>query len=88
MESRFVKYEENTQELKNNKMASHIANVNNFIDWLYKKGLDLIEKEIESLQSKIDEGNAPAIFSKKIKLLIALGKAIENVYEVYHFNKN
>lgn len=83
MESRFSKYKsESKQE------SSHIANINNFIDWNFDKGLDMIEKEINSLQNHIDRGNAPAIFSNKQKLLIELGECIERVHETYHFNRD
>lgn len=83
MESRFNKYKSEGKAT-----SSHIANINSFIDYNYDKGLDLIEKEIDSLQAKIDAGNAPTIFHKKIKELIALGECIEKVHETYHFNKN
>lgn len=82
MESRFDKYE---TEGKN--MSNHIANINNYIDMQYNKGLTLIEKEIQDLQARIDAGNAPVIFSHKVKALIWLGKAIEKAHELYHFNK-
>lgn len=82
MESRFEKYK------SSNKAAStHIANINNFIDWQYENGLDMIEREIEDLQRRIDNGNAPAIFSNKVDLLIKLGECIEKVHETYHFNR-
>lgn len=83
MESRFNKYKNEGKAVSN-----HIANINNFIDWNFDKGLDLIEKEINSLQSKIDAGNAPAIFTSKVSLLIDLGECIEKIHETYHFNKN
>lgn len=83
MESRFSKYKNDGQ-----KTSSHIANINNFIDYNFDKGLDLIEKEINSLQEKIDAGNAPAIFSQKVKKLITLGECIEDVHATYHFNRN
>lgn len=82
MESRFSKYENEGKSL-----SSHIANVNNFIDFLYGS-LDTIEKEIKSLQAKINEGTAPPIFSSKVNQLISLGKNIENIYETYHFNRD
>ena len=83
MESRFDKYKSEGKA-----MSTQIANINNFIDWNFDKGLDLIEKEINSLQSKVDAGNAPAIFTNKINGLINLGECIEKLYETYHFNKN
>jgi len=83
MESRFDKYKSGGKEA-----SSHIANINNYIDWNFDKGLDLIEKEIASLQKHIDGGNAPAIFSNKKSLLIDLGECIERLHETYHFNKN
>jgi hypothetical protein len=82
MESRFNKY-----KTENKTAQTHIANINNFIDWQYKTGLDLIEKEIQDLKRRIDAGNAPAIFSTKVDKLIKLGETIEGVYETYHFNK-
>jgi hypothetical protein len=83
MESRFNKYKSDGKTISN-----HIANINNYIDWNFDKGLDLIEKEISSLQEKIDAGNAPAMFPKKKALLIKLGEDIENIHEAYHFNKD
>ena len=82
MESRFSKYETSGKAT-----ATHIANVNSFINNLHDKGLDLIEKEIQDLSDRIDAGNAPVIFSNKKKLLIDLGKCIESVYETYHYNR-
>lgn len=82
MESRFSKYKSEGKST-----SSHIANINNFIDWQFDKGLDLIEKEIKDLKHRVEEGNAPAIFSNKINLLIDLGECIEKVHETYHFNK-
>lgn len=83
MESRFGKYK------KEGKVVSdHIANINNFIDWNFDKGLDLIEKEINDLQGRINAGNAPAIFNNKVNQLINLGECIEKLYETYHYNKN
>lgn len=83
MESRFGKYKNEGKAT-----SSHIANINNFIDWNFENGLDLIEKEINDLQSRVNAGNAPAIFSSKINQLINLGECIENLHETYHFNKN
>ena len=83
MESRFSKYKDEGKAT-----SSHIANINNYIDWNFKQGLDLIEKEINSLQEKINKGNAPAIFANKVDSLISLGESIEKVHEVYHFNKD
>ena len=83
MESRFSKY-----KTEGKIVSSQIANINNFIDWNFDKGLDLIEKEIKALQAKIDAGNAPAIFTTKINGLINLGECIEKLHETYHFNKN
>ena len=81
--SRFDKY----QIKEGEKLSAQIANINNYIDWNFEKGLDVIEKEISALQDKINEGSAPAIFGKKINLLIKLGKCIEDIHETYHFNK-
>jgi hypothetical protein len=83
MESRFNKYKSEGKATSN-----HIANINNYIDWNFKQGLDLIEKEINSLSEKIDAGTAPAIFSRKKQELIDLGECIEKLHETYHFNKN
>lgn len=82
MESRFNKYKNEGQTA-----STHIANVNSFIDWLYSDGNDLIEREIQDLTRRIDEGNAPAIFGNKKKKLIKLGECIEDLYETYHFNR-
>jgi hypothetical protein len=83
MESRFSKYKsESKQE------SSHIANINSFIDWNFDKGLDLIEKEINSLQNQVNGGADNKMFPKKINLLISLGELIEKTHEAYHFNKN
>ena len=81
MESRFNKYKS-----ENKSAADQIANINNFIDWLYEKGNDVIEAEIKDLQRRVDAGG-PAIFSNKINLLIELGQCIERIYETYHFNR-
>ena len=83
MESRFDKYK---SEVKS--FSGLIDNINNFIDCNFDKGLDLIEKEINSLQEKIDKGNAPAIFGNKVNQLISLGECIEKLHETYHFNKD
>lgn len=82
MESRFDKYTNNSKT-----QSAHIAEINSFIDWLYSKGNDLIEKEIQDLSRRIDKGGAPVIFSNKVNELIDLGKCIEKVYSTYHFNK-
>ena len=83
MESRFDKY-----KTEGKAVSSHIANINNYMDWNFDKGLDLIEKEINSLQAKVDAGNAPAIFTNKINSLITLGECIEKLHETYHFNRD
>lgn len=82
MESRFSKYKNEGKAI-----SDQIVNINNFIDWMFDTGLDLVEKEIKSLQNHIDRGNAPAIFSNKKDLLIDLGEDIEKLHETYHFNK-
>lgn len=82
MESRFAKYKNEGKTI-----ASKIANINSFVDYLYSTGNDTIENEIQDLQRKIDNGNAPAIFSNKVDLLIKLGECIERVHETYHFNR-
>ena len=83
MESRFNKYKSEGKVV-----ADGIANINNYIDWNYEKGLDLIEKEINSLQSLMDSGHDNGMFPKKVKQLISLGETIEKLYETYHFNKD
>lgn len=83
MESRFNKYKSEGKAA-----SSQIANINNFIDWNFEKGLDLIEKEINSLQGQIDSGAENKMFPKKINLLINLGECIEKIHETYHFNKS
>ena len=83
MESRFSKYKSEGKAT-----SDQIANINNFIDWSYDKGLDLIEKEINSLKSLIDRGENNAMFPKKIDKLIALGEKIEDLYATYHFGKD
>lgn len=83
MESRFNKYKSEGKAA-----SSQIANINNFIDWNFDKGLDLIEKEIKSLQNQINGGADNKMFPKKINLLISLGELIEKTHETYHFNKN
>lgn len=83
MESRFGKYKNEGKAV-----SSHIANINNFIDWNFDKGLDLIEKEINDLQTRINAGNAPTIFANKVDQLISLGECIEKLHETYHYNKN
>ena len=82
MESRFAKYKNDGQTI-----STHIANVNNYIDWNYTDGLDLIEKEIQDLNRRIEAGNAPTIFGNKKSLLIKLGECIEALHETYHFNR-
>lgn len=82
MESRFDKY-----KAEGKITSAHIANINNLVDWLNKDANNLIEKEIQDLTQRIDNGNAPAIFAKKVDLLIKLGQCIEEVHETYHFNK-
>ena len=84
--SRFDKYENDST--KGASASNHIANIHNFIDWLYEDGNDIIEKEIADLSNRIAGGNAPAIFGNKKMKLIKLGKDIEDVYETYHFNKD
>lgn len=83
MESRFSKYKSEGKVT-----SDQIANINNFIDWSYDKGLDLVEKEINSLQALIERGEDNAMFPRKIKQLIAFGEKIEELHESYHFNKN
>ena len=83
MESRFNKY-----KTEGKAMSDQIANINNFIDWSYDKGLDLIEEEINSLRSLIDRGENNGMFPKKIEQLISLGEKIEQLHETYHFNKD
>ena len=83
MESRFSKYKGEKKSA-----SDQIANINNYIDWNYDKGLDLIEKEINDLQERINKGNAPAIFTNKVNNLISLGECIERLHETYHYNKN
>lgn len=83
MESRFNKYKSETKST-----STQIAYINSFVDYVYTTGLDVIENEINSLQSKIDNGIAPPIFTKKKNLLIELGECIERLYETYHFGKN
>ena len=60
MESRFNKYKSETKST-----STQIAYINSFVDYVYTTGLDVIENEINSLQSKIDNGIAPPIFTKK-----------------------
>ena len=83
MESRFSKYKSEGKAI-----SDQIANINNFIDWSYDKGLDLIEKEINSLQSLIARGENNAMFPKKIDQLIAFGEKIEQLHDSYHFNRD
>ena len=83
MESRFSKYENEGKTV-----SDHIANINNYIDWNFEKGLDLIEKEIKSLDELNERDGVRPMFVQKKKDLIALGKCIERVHESYHFNKD
>lgn len=83
MESRFNKYKTAGKEI-----SDQIANINNYIDWSYDKGLDLIEEEINSLRSLINRGENNGMFPKKIEQLISLGEKIEQLHETYHFNRN
>lgn len=83
MESRFSKYKDDGKIT-----SDQIANINNFIDWSYDKGLDLIEKEINSLQALIQRGEDNAMFPQKIKKLITFGEQIESLYETYHFGRD
>jgi hypothetical protein len=83
MESRFNKYKSEGKA-----MSDQIANINNYIDWSFDKGLDLIENEINSLNSLINRGENNAMFPKKIEQLISLGEKIEQLHETYHFNKD
>ena len=83
MESRFNKYKTAGKEI-----SDQIANINNYIDWSYDKGLDLIEEEINSLKSLINRGENNGMFPKKIEQLISLGEKIEQLHETYHFNRN
>ena len=64
-------------------ISNQISNINNYIDWNFDKGLDLIEKEINSLQEKINKGNAPTIFSNKVTSLIHLGETSESIHWDY-----
>jgi len=82
MESRFSKYKSEGKTT-----SDQIANINNFIDWSYDKGLDLVEKEINSLKSLIARGENNSMFPKKIDQLIAFGEKIEELHETYHFNR-
>lgn len=83
MESRFSKYKSESKAT-----SDQIANINNFIDYLYSKGLDMVENEIHSLNELMKRGENNAMFPKKVDQLIALGEDIERLYESYHFNKS
>ena len=83
MASRFDKYKSEGKAT-----SDQIANINNFIDWSFDKGLDLIEKEIDSLQALIDRGENNGMFPKKIDQLINFGEVIEKLHETYHFNRS
>ena len=83
MESRFDKYMNDGKT-----MSMQIASINNFIDWNYQNGLDLIEEEINALQGLIKKGESNKMFPKKINQLIDLGKCIEQLYDSYHFNRS
>ena len=83
MESRFSKYKS-----ENKAVSDQIANINNFIDWSYDKGRDLIENEIKSLKSLIARGENNAMFPKKIDQLISFGETIELLHDTYHFNRD
>ena len=83
MESRFSKYKSEGKAT-----SDQIANINNYIDWNYDKGRDLIENEIISLKALIDKGENNSMFPKKINKLISLGELIEDLHETYHFNKD
>lgn len=52
-------------------------------------GLKVVQKEIESLENKIDSmgTGAPKMFYKKIDLLVDLGNHMVKVKECYEFNK-
>ena len=84
MESRFSKYKKS----EGKSTSDQIATINNFIDWSDDKGLDIIEKEINSLKSLIDRGENNGMFPQKIDKLIAFGEKIEDLHETYHFNKS
>lgn len=87
--SRFAKYKtETSKETSTNNSAvyNHIKNVNNFIDYLYGRGNDIIESEIKDLKNRLENGGAP-IFGTKVEQLIELGECIEKVYRTYHYNK-
>lgn len=83
MESRFNKYKSAGKSV-----ADHIARINNYINWEHDNALDLIEKEIQDLDSRMASGDNNKMFPKKKDLLIKLGEDIEQLYEVYHFNKD
>lgn len=83
MESRFSKYK------SSGKTASdHIANINSHINWEHDKALDIVEAEIQDLKRRIAEGDNNKMFPKKIEWLIRYGEDIEQLYEIYHFNRD
>jgi hypothetical protein len=84
MESRFSKYKKSEGKA----ISDQIATINNFIDWSFENGLDISEKEINSLQSLIDRGENNGMFPQKIDKLIAFGEKIEDLHETYQFNKS
>lgn len=83
MESRFSKYKNEGKAI-----SDQIANINNYIDWSFEKGLDLIEGEINSLKGLIEKGHNNGMFPQKIDKLISLGELIEDLHETYHFNRD
>ena len=83
MESRFNKYKNEGKTI-----SDQIANINTFIDWSFDKGLDLVEKEINSLQELNARDGERPIFNQKISGLIAFGECIEKLHETYHFKKD
>jgi hypothetical protein len=83
MESRFSKYKS-----EGSAMSNQIANINNYIDWNFDSGLNIIEKEINSLRELNARDGERPMFKKKEKQLIALGEMIEQLYETYHYNKD
>lgn len=61
---------------------------NNLYDYICK-GLEVVQKEIDSLENKIDSMgmDAPKIFYRKIDLLVDLGNHILKIKECYEFNR-